>query len=202
MSSLRDALEAPLDRDDCPDAAQIWEAARGASGRAEPLLAHAAACGACAVAWRLARELVAESGTRMRAPGALSLQRLLPVLALAAAALVAVFALPLARRHPPPQQLRGQRARELRSTLPDSPQPRSGLVLRWTPAGPGARYDVKLATPELRVLFSARNLAEPLAPVPEAALAGVPPNAPLLFVVEAALPDGARASGVMSLRLQ
>ena len=83
----------------------------------------------------------------------------------------------------------------LRRSRP-APLPRSHFLLRWTPAGPGARYDVTVATIELRPLHEATALLAPELLVPEAALASVPSGGTVIFIVKARLADGRQAAAV------
>lgn len=99
---------------------------------------------------------------------------------------------PVNRRHgnTGPDIVRGAAEPALKSTLGDARQPRASLVLRWVPYAHALRYDVTLATPELRVLFhrSGVELAELAVPAP--ALEGLPSGARLVWRVEATLEDG------------
>lgn len=184
---LRDALNEGPDAPGCAEAERIWRAARGElpEPESQALLDHAAACGSCALAWRLAREAQVEAGeTPARVIHVSRWRR--PLLATAAAA-AALAATVLLVPRPAGDSWRGDGAASVRSALPDAPLSRTHFILRWTPAAPGARYDVKVATPDLRLLHEASGLEEPQLLVPEAALASVPRGGTVLFLVTAHL---------------
>jgi hypothetical protein len=65
------------------------------------------------------------------------------------------------------------------------------LTLKWSSAGPDARYDVTVTTAALEPVSFARDLEEPRYEVPESDLAGVPSGSKLYWQVTARLPDGA-----------
>ena len=190
------------DRPDCADPARIWSAVQGAlqPAEAQALLDHAASCGSCALGWRLAREAGAEAGVLPAAPAkvvSLRSRRRAQLLAAAVAAAAVAASIPLIlRRNTSEQSLRGGGLARLHSALPDAPLPRSHFLLRWTPAGPGARYDVTVATIELRPLHEATALLAPELLVPEAALASVPSGGTVIFIVKARLADGRQAAAV------
>lgn len=87
---------------DCPDSSRIWDAVHGGAreGEVDALLEHSLECPACAVAWRLARELSSQSevteprAQRVSRPGDLPVRRARPVwvwtAGMAAAVLLAV----------------------------------------------------------------------------------------------------------------
>lgn len=89
---------------DCPDPSRIWDAVHGGAkeGEVDALLEHSLECPACAMAWRLARELSSQSrltdpmAQRVSRPGDLPARRVRPVwvwaAGLAAAVLLAVGA--------------------------------------------------------------------------------------------------------------
>jgi hypothetical protein len=165
------------------------------------LLDHSGSCGACAAAFRLARELAAEAAP---APAVVHLKergaRWATVGGLAVAASLAVVV--FLRARPVEPTYRGDSAAVVRPLVPDEPQPRAALILRW--AGPsGAHYGVTLTTKDLRKLFRASGLERPEVRVPPSALTGVEPGAELIWQVEATFPDGTRsASPAFLLRLQ
>ena len=184
---LRAALESGPDGKGCPAPELFLRAAAGAlaSEEVQALLDHAATCGSCALALRLAREVPQGNVSLLR-------PRRLGFAAAALAAAAAVLLVPvLFRRDRDP--LRGDTPRTLRSTVPPGPLPRSRFLLRWTPLA-SARYDVVVATRDLLILYSAHDLAIAELLVPEPALAPLPPGATILFTVTATLPDGRRIS--------
>jgi hypothetical protein len=204
VEALRAAMAADLSsREDCPPSERIWAAALGELPTADAmaLLDHSGSCGACAAAFRLARELAAEA-----APAA-AVVPLLPrrtrwaaVAGLAVAASLAVVV--VLRARPVEPVYRGEAGAVVRSLLPDEPQPRAALILRWE-GPPGARYGVTLTSKDLRKLFRASGLERPEVRVPPSALTGVEPGAELIWQVEATLADGTRsASPAFLLRLR
>jgi hypothetical protein len=207
VEALRAAMAADLSSGaDCPPSERIWAAALGElpSAEAMALLDHSGSCGACAAAFRLARELAAEAAPAPAVvpigSGWLRRARWTAVGGLAVAASLAVVV--FLRARPVEPTYRGDTLAVVRSLVPDEPQPRAALILRW--AGPeGARYGVTLTTKDLRKLFRASGLERPEVRVPPSALTGVEPGAELIWQVEATLADGTRsASPAFLLRLQ
>jgi len=91
---------------DCPPADRIWEAV---NGELEPVDAaavvdHVAACGACAEAWRIARELETEGAAPrpIPFPAKRHVPGVWPLLAAAATLILAIAAWPLLRGTPAP----------------------------------------------------------------------------------------------------
>ncbi|HKD11348.1 MAG TPA: hypothetical protein VKE50_04695 [Thermoanaerobaculia bacterium] len=203
LESLRDAfltMPAGPPRVDCPQPAEIWEAAQGglSPGRLAQVVDHLAACMACREAWRLASDLQ-ESSPEVRAPDVIApaANPWWPWAAAAAAAavLVVAFALPgwgtFSRRPRPGAPLRGSMTGELQSLISETDlQPRNHLLLRWSPADRGARYRVHVTTRDLTEVAGAAGLDAPEFLVPEKSLASLPPKAALLWQVSASLPDG------------
>ncbi|HMF07540.1 MAG TPA: hypothetical protein VKJ00_00310 [Thermoanaerobaculia bacterium] len=203
LESLRDAflaVPAGPPRVDCPQAAEIWDAAQGhlSPSRLAKIVDHLAACMACREAWRLASDLQ-ESASQARAPEVIrpAANAWWPWAAAAAAAavLVVAFALPgwgtLGRRPRPGAPLRGSVTAELQSLISETDlQPRNHLLLRWSPADRGARYRVHVTTRDLTEVAGAAGLDAPEFVVPEKSLASLPPKATLLWQVSATLPDG------------
>jgi hypothetical protein len=74
---------------------------------------------------------------------------------------------------------------------PDARLSRADFVLRWE--GPeGARYSLRIATEDLRVLDQIGGLTESAYHVPEDLLADVPSGERVVWQVQARLPDGTR----------
>ena len=153
-------------------------------------------CGACAEAWRLAREV----GGTLPLPEALD-----PALPrprwggfgtlLAAAAAAVVLATTLAR--PPLSPYREVGAVVVRSRIPEGrPLSRSQCVLRWSPGPAGSHYDLRVATEDLTILAVVRGLEATEYRIPASALAPLPAGAKLLWQVEALSPDGTRLSSM------
>jgi hypothetical protein len=185
-----------------PPAEELWAAVRGersASVR-HTLIAHTAACAACAEAWRMAAAVspgdVAAAAHAARP--AWTAFRGYAALA-AAAALVVALGAGLWLRGPaeraPEPGFRGAPETAVRSLLAESEAlPREDFRLRWSAAPAGSRYDVRVTTESLEVVADVQRLSEPYYVIPAAALSSVPAGGRLLWRVEVTLPDGSRAA--------
>lgn len=182
----------------CPEPERLWAAVRGEllSEATRGLVEHTLSCGACAEAWRLAREV----GGTLPLPEALN-----PALPrprwggfgtlLAAAAAAVVLATTLAR--PPLSPYREVGAVGVRSRIPEGrPLSRSRCTLRWSPGPAGSHYDLRVATEDLTIVAVVRGLEATEYQVPEGALTPLPAGAKLLWQVEALSPDGTRQSSM------
>lgn len=188
----------------CPSPDRLWWAARGELPAAESraLVLHTAECPWCAEAWRLALELRSEAhaekparlGTRWWG-GALPMAAAVTAVALAAGVLL---------QQDGPARYRAQERGAVRALVAeDRPLPRAACVLRWSSAGEGARYDLRVATTALAVVYSTRNLSATEEQVPASALAALPAGTRLLWQVEAVAADGTRtASATFMARLE
>ena len=111
----------------------------------------------------------------------------------AAAAIILILTLPIARRWIGPREaepLRGSSTEPLRSLVPEAmSQPRDRVILRWSPLAPSARYSVRVTTEDLTPVAFASDLVSNEYAVPKEALATVPPNSRLFWQVSASLPD-------------
>lgn len=182
---------------DCPDADRIWRAARGELPFAETsaLLDHVAACAACTVAWRLAREQAVADPVVV---GSASPRTLPWRWAAAAVVLVAVSGLALrewSRRGEEAGALRSTAETAIRAAVPDGAAlPRSAFVLRWSGGPAGTRYTVLVTDERLAPVAEAANLDRTELRVPEASLAPLPAGARVLWQVKAVYPDGTRVA--------
>jgi hypothetical protein len=175
--------------DGCPTTDALWLAARGQLPPAErrAVLEHLLTCPACDRDFRLARTFEAEHEEPRTVP-APPRPRFVPppLLAAVAAALVVAVGLLVLPRAPV------WKGGGVDSRTPPT-LPRQGAVLTWTAVGPeGTTYDVEVrvaATDEL--IARGADLAAPAFPIPDAALAGLPPRARLRWEVTAELPYGA-----------
>lgn len=183
----------------CPEPERLWRAVRGELPPAETreLVDHTAACPACAEDWRLAREIQSRSGSPIEEPRQAPRRRRIAWGVAAAAVLIGVAVLvPLWRPRPdgdsPPVVRAPDPGDRIRSLIPDQAAlPRSRCTLRWSSElGPEVEYDILVATGGLDVLFSARDLEEPMVQVPVEALVRVPAGGTLLWQVVARLPGG------------
>jgi hypothetical protein len=96
------------------------------------------------------------------------------------------------RRSPtPPVHRQGATAR-VESLVPEGrPLPRADVVLRWT-GPPGATYDVRITSEDLRQVHTATELEQSEYRPPAEFFASLPAAATLLWQVEAHLPDRRR----------
>ncbi len=183
----------------CPSADHLWASATGQADRheVEAVVLHLGECGACAAAWRLARDLGREeSGVRVLA-GPVRWYRHRWVQLATAAALVIVAGLAgqfwMARREST-AEFRGQPGDWIRSLVPETEAlPRDHCVLRWTAGPTGTVFDVRVTTENLTPV--ARHVGSDRAEfvVPRAALDPVPSGARILWQVTAHLPDATSA---------
>lgn len=188
--------------DACPSPDRLWSAVHGELEDADfrEVTLHAIDCPTCTEAWRVAREVVKESGPRESAepePHARHGAGLGWWGLAAAAAMLALVALTLELREPstptgPEPAYRSDVEEPVRSLVPEGGTlARDEFVLRWE--GPeGARYEVRVATEDLRVLATAEDLTEPEYRVPVERLEGLAPGSTIVWQVEAVLPDGSR----------
>jgi putative zinc finger protein len=206
LASLRAAFTAPAaaapDPESCPAPEKIWEAVRGELPPAElrQVVEHTASCAACAEDWRLAAELGRQSAAAtVTAPGKVLQGRfgrwrpLAAAAALAAGLLLVVGVYRTGILGPGQPTYREAGSEAIRSLVPeDQALPRQGAVLRWSPVPGAESYDVRISTEDLRLVLTAQSLKAASYPVPESALAGLPPGSKLLWQVDAVLPDGTR----------
>lgn len=188
---------------DCPDPGRLWGALHGEGPAAErrEIALHAIACPTCAEAWRLARNLDGEMSARLgsaaRPAAADSPGRSIRWWAAAGLAASLVLAAGLAlfswRSRPvEPPVYRAQPGESIASLVPEGAVlPRARCLLRWS--GPaGARYDLLVATSDMRPLVRVPRLEASEYLVAADALAALPAGTRLLWQVEADLPDGSR----------
>ncbi|MBI3449594.1 MAG: hypothetical protein HY049_11855 [Acidobacteria bacterium] len=177
----------------CPPAEAIWEALRGEARPAEieSVVAHTAGCSACAEAWRLGHEFAGAASAAARKPLP---RRPRPWTALAlAAALVVVAGLAIERALRAPEAIVTRAGEEsgIRSFIPETAVlHRQSCRLRWSQAGPGARYLVRVGAEDLTTIATSASLDEPEYIVPEKSLGKLAPGATVVWRVEASLPDG------------
>jgi hypothetical protein len=170
----------------CPDALRVWQAAHDelpAPERRE-IVAHTAACAACAAAWRLARELEPPRPLRAAAAGARP-----RVLAAAAALLLAASTALWLRAPVPPPEFRERSAEAITALGPDVLS-RERCLLRWSPGPLGARDDVWVTSEALVPVYAARGLERSELLVPASALAAYPGGTRLRWRVERRSPQG------------
>jgi len=183
----------------CPSADALWEAVAGRCDRArlEAVILHLGECGACATAWRLAREL-REGGAEARVlPGPSRWYRRTWVqVAAAAAALVVAAGLAVQLRTSSPRgpaEFRGQDGDWIQPLVPESRElPRERCVLRWTPGPRGTVYDVRVVTDDLAPVARGRGSEAAEFLVPPGSLEPVPPGGRIVWQVTAHLPDGGK----------
>lgn len=186
--------------DSCPAPEQIFEAARGslAPDDTTRLVEHSLSCPACAFAFRLARELLAEvepapgqeQENEKEEPVLVRLPRRRWIVSALSGLAVAATALLVVRSSSAPVY----RAEEVKivSLVAESSLPREQFLLRWAALGTGTRYSVNVATPDLNVLFARGGLGEAQLQVPPAALSKLPAGSAVVWRVTALLVDGRR----------
>lgn len=179
----------------CPEPERLWAAARGElpAEVVRPLVLHLVECGACAEAWRLAREVeprAVDARPAAARPSWTFWGALAAGMTLALAASVVL--------HQPSERTPGFREGtriDIRSLVPESDSlPRARCVLRWSPGPEGTTYNLQVATEGLEKISEARGLTAAAYEVPPPALASLPSGAKLLWRVEAVAPDGARVT--------
>lgn len=186
----------------CPPPETLWDAFHGdlpAETRRE-VVAHLVECPECASLWSI---LVSSEPKGTESPekeaaraGPVSRFRqarwIFPLAA--AAGLTGLAILWGGQVWSPKPELPVYRAQEtpsIHSLLPeDRPLHREQVLLRWTAAGPGARYTLDITAPDLAPLVTTRGLTGTEFRVPTDALAKIPPGGTILWRVEARLPDG------------
>ena len=194
------SLESRAPGPGCPEPERLWAAARGElpADVVRPMVLHLVDCGACAEAWRLAREV---EPLRAQPPAVVARPaRGRPSWtfwgALAAGMTVALAASVVL--HQPSERTPGFREGtriDIRSLVPEGDAlPRTGCVLRWSPGPEGTTYNLQVATERLEKISEARGLTSAAYQVPPQALGSLPSGAKLLWRVEAVAPDGARAT--------
>jgi putative zinc finger protein len=208
LARLRAAFAAPAaatpDPESCPSPETIWAAVRGELPPRElrDVVEHTAACAACAEDWRLAAELERQStAAAAPAPGKVIQGRfrqwrpLAAAAALAAGLLIAVGVYRTGELGPREPTYREAESDGIRSLLPAGQAlPRQGAVLRWSPVPGAESYDVRISTEDLRLVLTAQDRKVAEYPIPESALAGLPPGSKLLWQVDAVFPDSSRRS--------
>ncbi len=174
-------------RDECPDAAQLFEATSGNLTREQrmKIVDHVAQCAECTEAWRLATELGARPAQRS---STMPIRRF----AFAASVVLAVgvvtyLALPVGDQVP---QYRDATEPLAPTSLVTGSLPRDQFILRWSPAPQGSTYSVRLSTADLTPLLSQQDIVSPELLVPSSALANVKSGDQLLWQVEVRLPNG------------
>lgn len=189
----------------CPPADRLWAGAAQSLGNPEleALLDHVAACGPCSDAWRIAVDVQRDSslghdgatvvpfGPRRRWASVVWAAGL-------AASVVLMIHLAVPRTSAPPPvpdagPLRGAQPGAPRSLVDDGATlARNACVLRWTEAGPGAQYFVRVLDEQMAVVALGEWLDRPEFTVPATALARVEAGGRLFWQVDARAGDGAR----------
>ncbi len=187
VERLRAALERLGEDGDWPevDAERIYAALHGDMSATErrdvvdELIRNPRA----AAAWRLARELAPDKEATAHGP------RTWRWMSVAAAVVLMVGVAWLFRPSPPQAPVyRGAEPRSVASLLAaDAPLPRAQPILRWT-ALEGARYRLRVLSPDLDLLEEADNLEQAEYRLAPGVVAAVPPGGRLLWQVEARVP--------------
>jgi len=193
--ALRDAFSSSIeiagDGNDCPSAEALWESAHGQLGAQdeEGILMHVGECPACATAWRVARDLAADSpGKKVRKRSGW-----LPMAAAAAIGFLLIgfgYVMWTGRSDIAPVYRAGG-GEWLQSQVPEEEVlPRDRCLLRWTAGPEGTVYQLRVTDERLDVLARGRGLEEAQYLVPEEALLDLPPGSRIVWQVTARLPDG------------
>lgn len=212
---LVDAFRSPEpDGAEVPDEMRdrIWLAVSGALSAEErrDVVDLTASDPAYAEAWRIARDMweasQAAGAAGAAATAAPSPRRWAPGWLAAAAAVVlgaALGVMTLVNRTPG-DEYRSAAEYRIGSLVPDNALlDRGGLVLRWTPGPDGTRYAVRVTTPDLQMLTFVTNLEAPELALTPATFDEVAPGGPVLWQVDATLPDGGRVmSDTFTIRVQ
>lgn len=179
----------------CPEPERLWAAISGELSVEElrGVVDHSAQCGECSEALRVARELKLAT-----APAdTTSLKRWSPnpkwLVGLALAAGVAGLVVVNAKQNqtlPGAVAERGGEEPSVHSALPQAPQSRKALVLRWVPYPHARRYNVTLATTDLHVLLERAGVESTELAIPAETLSTVSPGTRLVWRVEAMLENG------------
>lgn len=189
-------------RDDCPPASDIWRAAMGEAiaEETQSLVLHTSGCPACMEAWRLAREIgrrpaeSASSGPTISPTRSRASRRGMWLSGLAAAAAVILAAGVMLYVRPKPQEpptLREGSEQAIQSLVPDGEKlPRAEFRLKWSGPASAARFHLRVMTEHLQPITSVSDLSSSEHLVPAEAFKGIDPGTPILWQVEASLPDG------------
>jgi len=173
---------------ECPPAETLWAHAGGQAEPGDDVLAHVFSCGACAAAWRAARELQQEGDGE-----ALPLPRMSVSVrwALAAAAILAALAIPVLLLRAPAREpvFRSVEGPEIVDASP-AVLSRDSFTLEWSGAPEGSTYDVRVMTADLAELTAAFRLREPRLHVTADSLSELAPGDVVLWQVTSYLPDG------------
>jgi len=181
LAALRGDGQSPVDAERIFDAVHGRLSVEERQAIVEELLSNPDA----AEAWRLARELTVDSPARVT-----PLRTRLRWLAAAAVVVLGAAAAWQYTRPASEPVYRGSESRAVVSALPtDAALPRAQPVLRWMSIE-GARYRVRVLTPELELLEESPESPALEHTVGPAALQRVPPGGRILWQVEARVPDG------------
>lgn len=187
----------------------IWETVRGEPppGRRREAVDHVLSCAACTQSWQLAHALAQEAGRPgeagrdsrgLFAPAPATWWRTGGLIAAAASVVIMVavgFHLRNDAGREAPPLYRAGNAEAIESLLPEGRfLSRDDCILRWSPGPPGTRYDLLVATEDLMPLATARGLLSSEYRVPAEAFAGLPPDARVIWQIDAVHPDGRRVS--------
>jgi hypothetical protein len=180
----------------------------------EALLDHVAACGPCSDAWKIAVDVQWELALGSEAAAVVPFRprRTWTPLVWAAglaASVVLIIHLAVPRTPAPPLTrdagpIRGAQPHAPRGLVDDGATlSRDACVLRWTDAGAGAQYFVRVLDEQMVVVARGEWLDRPEFAVPVDALAGVKPGDRLFWQVDARAAEGApRTSPLYSFRVR
>ncbi len=182
---------------ECIEPESLWEAAAGnlSPAATRQLLQHAIGCGRCTKAWQLARSLQQDTRVSTADVNAMAWHKVSRWVMAAAATLasVAVVSLYVLPGGPTNTQWRGA-AQQIVSPLTSGALPREAFVLRWSNAGEGALYTLRVSTEEFQIIEVVQGLEETEFRVPPNKLLNVPIGTRMLWQVDVFFPTGHQVS--------
>lgn len=179
----------------CPTDDEIWRASVGEASpeQVRELVDHALTCSPCAVAWRLARQLIDDDeATTTAQPSSWRSWRS----ALAAMAAILVLAVGfLWQQNSGPSNLRnGSKAQISTSLAKGDELPREAFVLSWNGPQAGLRYDLRVTRENLEPVTEVQGIKSETSEVEylidAELLTDVPPGGAILWRIETTLPNG------------
>ena len=200
LEGFPDAAPGP----DCADSERIWAAVSGElqPAEAQALVDHALGCPSCTRAWRVAREVAADSAPPVAARRAWGVAHWAAV----AAAVIAGVLIPVGVhewRAPTPAVYREPGSGIVALVPEGGSLPRFGFLLRWAPLGEDTRYSVRVVRSDLGIVAQVDALDREEYLVPAERLTEYPAGALLYWRVEAHLLDGSHVvSDTFSVRLE
>ena len=186
------------------DAGRIFDAVHGEMSAEErrAIVDELATDADAAEAWRLARELAPEPAAAHAPPRRDAWKWLSIAAAMVLAAGLGWRLISPGAPTPTPGYRSGEQRTIASALPPGAPLSRARPTLQWT-ALEGARYRVRVLTPELAVLVESGELTSPTYTLSDDVVRRVAPGAAILWQVEARMPEnGVVVSPTFSVRLE